>query len=96
MAQVNINIRMDELLKQQAEILFTDLGLTMTTALNMFVRQAVREGGIPFNITTKTNDVDLNQMIRLKLAESQEYAARPDAVRYSKQAFFDKVRGELL
>ena len=45
-----INIRMDDDLKKQADILFNELGLNMTTAFNIFVRQTVRQGGIPFDI----------------------------------------------
>ena len=55
MAQTNINIRMDEGLKKQAENLFSDLGMNMTTAFNIFVRQAVREQAIPFEISKKTD-----------------------------------------
>ena len=50
-----INVRIDDALKQQADRLFEELGLNMSTAVNMFVRQAVRDGGIPFEITTKTD-----------------------------------------
>ena len=46
----NINIRMDADLKSQAEALFTELGMILTTAYNIFVRQSLREGGIPFEI----------------------------------------------
>ncbi|AFL68855.1 type II toxin-antitoxin system RelB/DinJ family antitoxin [Sulfurospirillum barnesii] len=53
MAQVNINIRMDETVKKQAEELFNELGLNMTTAFNMFVRQALNRGGIPFEVVRK-------------------------------------------
>ncbi len=53
MAQVNINIRMDETVKKQAENLFSELGLNMTTAFNMFVRQALNKGGIPFEVVRK-------------------------------------------
>lgn len=52
MAQTNVNIRMDEEIKQQADQLFSDLGMNMTTAVNVFVRQAIRTGGIPFIIKT--------------------------------------------
>ncbi|ETT58543.1 RelB/DinJ family addiction module antitoxin [Paenibacillus sp. FSL R7-277] len=55
MAQTNINIRIDEDLKKEAELLFSDLGLNMTTAINIFVRQSLRQGGIPFKITTQTD-----------------------------------------
>jgi DNA-damage-inducible protein J len=54
MAQtINVNIRMDEQLKKQAEQLFSDLGMNMTTAINIFVRQAVSRGGIPFEIVRR-------------------------------------------
>jgi DNA-damage-inducible protein J len=49
MAQVNI--RMDDDLKVQADRLFDELGLNMTTAFTMFVRQSVRQGCIPFEVT---------------------------------------------
>ena len=51
MGTVNITIRMDEELKKQAEDLFSDLGLGMSTALTAFVKQAVREQRIPFNLS---------------------------------------------
>lgn len=46
-----INVKTDSELKKQAESLFSDLGMNMTTALNIFLRQAVRENRIPFEIT---------------------------------------------
>jgi DNA-damage-inducible protein J len=51
MSTVNVTIRMDDELKKQAEILFSDLGLNMTTAFTVFVKQAVREQRIPFTLT---------------------------------------------
>lgn len=53
MAQVNI--RMDDELKNRADELFEELGINMSTAVTMFVRQSVREGGIPFEITTNVD-----------------------------------------
>ena len=50
MAQTNINIRMDEKLKQEFEWLCTELGLNMTTAFNLFARTVVRQHKIPFEI----------------------------------------------
>ena len=51
MANVNVTIRMDEKLKEQADELFNDLGFTMSAAINnMFAKQAVREQRIPFEI----------------------------------------------
>lgn len=45
-----VTIRLDEELKKQAEDLFNELGMNMTTALTVFVKQAVREKRIPFEI----------------------------------------------
>ena len=51
MAQTNINIRIDEELKKQFEKFCEDTGMTMTTAFNIFVKKAVKEQRIPFEIT---------------------------------------------
>ena len=50
MAQTNVNIRMDADLKKQFEAFCADMGMTMTTAFNIFARKAVREYRIPFEI----------------------------------------------
>lgn len=46
----NLNIRVDDALKGQAESVLSDLGLTMTTAVNVFLKQVVRCNGIPFSL----------------------------------------------
>jgi len=51
MATTSITIRMDENLKKQAEILFEDMGLNMTTAITMFTKAVVRQNKIPFEIS---------------------------------------------
>lgn len=51
MAQTNISIRIDEELKKQFEKFCSDTGMTMTTAFNIFVKKAVKEQRIPFEIT---------------------------------------------
>lgn len=53
MANVNITIRMDENLKREADVLFDELGMSFTTAINVFVKQALRERRLPFEVTTK-------------------------------------------
>lgn len=47
----NISIRMDSDLKAQADALFGELGMNLSTAFNIFVRQSLREGRIPFDIS---------------------------------------------
>ena len=46
----NISIRIDAELKARADALFSELGMNLSTAFNIFVRQSLREGGIPFEI----------------------------------------------
>ena len=59
MAQTtNLNIRIDKELKENAEVFFADLGLNMTTAFNIFVRQSLRQGKIPFEIVSFPNASD--------------------------------------
>ena len=50
MAQINVNIRIDEDLKKEFEELCQDLGLTMTAAFTIFAKAAVRHQGIPFKV----------------------------------------------
>lgn len=50
MSTVNLNIRTDKEIKEKAENIFQELGLNMTTAINMFLRTSIRENGIPFDL----------------------------------------------
>ena len=50
MANINITIRIDKELKKEADNLFHELGMSFTTAVTIFVQQAVREQRIPFDI----------------------------------------------
>ena len=55
----NISIRMDSELKSKADALFGELGISLSAAINIFVRQAVREGGIPFKVSAAKPNSDL-------------------------------------
>ncbi|MCL1864305.1 MAG: type II toxin-antitoxin system RelB/DinJ family antitoxin [Spirochaetes bacterium] len=73
MAQVNILI--DDELKVRADRIFEELGLNMTTAFTMFIRQTIRQGGIPFEITTKTDpfyNVENMKVLRQSVKEAEE------------------------
>ena len=64
-----MNIKIDRELKAQADKLFNDMGMNLTTAVNVFVRQAVLERAIPFRIY---RDTDLAQT---KVSTEQRQAA---------------------
>ena len=49
-ATTTLNIRIDADLKKQSEEIFNELGLNMSTALTVFLRQTVRSKGIPFEM----------------------------------------------
>ena len=73
MAQVNI--RIDDELKARADNIFNELGLNMTTAFTMFVRQTIRQGGIPFEITTRTDpffNTENMKALRQSIKEADE------------------------
>lgn len=86
MATTNINVRVDENLKKEAEGLFNDLGLNMSSAITMFLKTAVRYDGIPFQLhRNKMNSETLEA-----LAEYDEMKTHPEKYkRYS--SFSDLV-----
>ena len=54
MATTNLNIRIDEDIKKQAEEIFSALGLSTSAAFNIFAKTVVRERRIPFELTLNT------------------------------------------
>ena len=75
----NISIRMDSDLKAQADALFNELGMNISTAFNIFVRQSLREGRIPF-------DISLNQPNKETIAamlEAERIAKDPSVKGYT-------------
>jgi DNA-damage-inducible protein J len=64
MESTNLNIRIDKDIKMQAEKLFEALGINMTSAVNIFLRQAIRENGIPFEVKINTPNEETLAAIR--------------------------------
>lgn len=75
MAATNLNIRTDKAIKEQAEQIFNELGLNMTTAINLFLRTAIREHGIPFELKL---DVP-NDTTAVAIEEGRKLLADPSA-----------------
>ena len=57
MSTTSMNIRTDTEIKRQAEELFSEFGLNMTTAINMFLRQVVRNQAIPLELSLKPKTI---------------------------------------
>lgn len=68
----SMNLRIDKALKKDAEKLFESLGINMTTAINIFLRQAVREQGIPFRVSAREDHNGL-PAYRSKAAKHSDY-----------------------
>lgn len=51
MAQTNVNIRMDEEVKRQFDVICGELGMSMSTAFNIFAKAVVRKDGFPFELS---------------------------------------------
>ena len=53
METVNVTVRMERQTRDDSARLFSELGISTTRAINMFLKQAVREQGIPFEVTAR-------------------------------------------
>ena len=89
MATTNINVRVDSVLKQEAEALFNDLGLIMSAAINMFLRSAIIHDGIPFEIKRQIPNAET----KAALDEYEEMKKNPEKYRHYKS--FDEMINEV-
>ena len=87
-----LNIRTDPHIKAQAERIYQDFGITLTDAVNIFLRKSIMEGGLPFDMREpKPNAVTMAAM-----RETEDIlAGRIQTKRYSSaQALFDDLDAE--
>jgi len=63
---INVTIRLDRDVKENAEKMFNEFGMNLSTAFNIFARQALRQGKIPFEIY----DPFYNEKNQARLARS--------------------------
>ncbi|MBP3851903.1 MAG: type II toxin-antitoxin system RelB/DinJ family antitoxin [Erysipelotrichaceae bacterium] len=54
MSMTNLNIRVDSEVKKEAEQVFEELGLNMSSAVNIFLKTVIREHGIPFSLNLES------------------------------------------
>ena len=90
MTSANINVRVDASLKKDAENLFNDLGLNMSSAITMFLRTAVSYDGIPFEVKR----LKPNAETKAALAEYEEMKNNPEG--YKRYGSFAEVMDEVL
>ena len=80
MSKVSTNINLDPTLKKTAQELFADLGLDLTTAVTLFLKQSVREQAIPFEIRRETPNAEtvaaMNEYFEMQ-AHPEKYKRYP-------------------
>ena len=74
MAKTATSITIDSDIKAKAQELFADFGLDLSTAINMFLRQSIRENSIPFSISRNVPNADTVAAMR----EAEEMKKHPD------------------
>ena len=79
MATVPTQIRIDENLKKQATELFSQLGMDMSSAMNIFLRQCVMRGGLPFEVTLPKYKQDVLDAME----EAKKLSKDPNIKRYA-------------
>jgi len=79
MESTNLNIRTDKNVKVAAEKIFEELGLNMTTAINIFLRQTIRSNGIPFELKLNIP----NEITIAAIEEGRKLAHDKTAVGYT-------------
>ena len=75
----NFSVRMNTDLKKQCEALYGELGINLTTAINVFLRQSLRVGGFPFDLRLDRP----NKETIAAMMEADRLARDPSVKRYS-------------
>ena len=90
MAQTSVNIRMDEATKIAFDKFCSEIGLSVSSAFNIFAKTVVREQRIPFELTTEVP----NDETRAAMAEAEDFRKHPE--RYKRYASFDDALKDVL
>ena len=89
MSKVSTSVSIDTDVKVKAQELFADLGLDLSTAINIFLKQCIRENGIPFSIQREVPNVDT--IADMKQAE--EMQKHPE--KYKRYSSFSELLREM-
>ena len=90
MAKISTHITIDSDLKESAQRLFSDLGMDLSTAITLFLKQAVLNQGIPFEIKKETpNEITVNAL-------NEYYEIKEHPEEYKRYSSFKEAVGEVL
>lgn len=79
MTTTTFSVRMDKDIKSQCEAIYGELGINLTTAINVFLRQSLRVGGFPFDVRLDKP----NQETTIAMMEAEHLAHDPNVKKYS-------------
>lgn len=74
MASINFSVRLDNDLKKQSEAMYNELGINLTTAINVFLRKSLSVGGFPFDVRLE----EPNKETLLALLEAEKISKDPN------------------
>ncbi len=89
MAKISTNISIDSDIKAKAQELFADFGLDLSTTINIFLRQSIRENAIPFNISREMSNKDTSDALN----EFEEFEKNPQ--KYKRYSSFSELLNEV-
>ena len=90
MARVSTNISLDADLKKASQELYADLGMDLTTAITIFLKQSLRVQGLPFAVTRENPNAETAAAMN----EYYEMKAHPE--KYKKYSSFREAMNEVL
>ena len=90
MSKVSTNISLDAETKAKAQVMLADLGMDLSTAVNIFLRQMLYDGGIPFSITREVP----NKITFEAMKEAQDMLRSPE--KYKKYDSVDTMVEDIL
>ena len=95
----NITIRVDPDVKIEAEALFGKLGMSMSGAVNIFLRQAIRQQAIPFEIKAKTPEDEYDEYftpeVVKSILESAEHIKHGECILFTLDELISMEDGEM-
>lgn len=94
MAQKTFSFRVDEIVKKQAEELFGNIGISLSSAINMFLKQSVREQSIPFRPTVLTIEQKVAMLPELGFRNADNLYVLPVSEYSEEDNIYDEVYGK--
>lgn len=91
MSNTSITVRTDDTIKKQAIAIFEDLGMDLSTGVNVLLRALIRENGLPYNMSLEP-DAEYREWIKQELQKSWERRTDPDAKWYTTEEIRAKYK----